>query len=63
VSNKRLALLHCANYDVGKCSGVLFVRNEDNTQIAQILNKEYEGKACFVEKGCEYFKACVRPAL
>mgnify|MGYP003626562652 FL=1 len=60
-----MALKHCANWNTGKCSGVLFVRGEDSGQIFQIINSEYEGKDCFVDskKGCSYYKSCVRPVL
>jgi len=65
VSNKRTALQHCANWDTGKCLGVLFIRGEDSGQIFQRVHKKYYGKDCFIEStdGCQYFKNCVRPSL
>ena len=45
--SESVARQECANYNVGKCSGVMFVRNESGKQIAQVLSKEHEGKDCF----------------
>ena len=60
-----IARQHCANWNAGKCLGVLFIRGEDSGQIFQRTHKDYYGKECFVdsEKGCQYFKNCVRPLL
>lgn len=63
MSKKNLALLHCANYNRGKCSGVLFVRSESGNQIGQMINSDYENKECFIDKGCEYYDKCVRPII
>ena len=57
--SESVARQECANYNVGKCSGVMFVRNESGKQIAQVLSKEHEGKDCFAEKGCDYFNQIV----
>jgi len=65
VNEKKNALKHCANWNTGKCLGVLFIRGEDSGQIFQKINSKYEGRDCFVDskEGCEYFKNCVRPSL
>jgi hypothetical protein len=64
VSEKKKAQIHCANWDCGKCLGVLFIRGVDSGQIYQRTSKEYYKKDCFVEeKGCQYFKKIVRPVL
>jgi len=54
-----LARRKCANYNVGKCSGIMFIRNESGKQIYQVLSKEHEGKNCFADKGCDYFNQVV----
>tara|TARA_R100000329_G_scaffold125249_1_gene103809 strand:+ start:396 stop:599 length:204 start_codon:yes stop_codon:yes gene_type:complete len=65
VNKKSEAQKHCANWDCGKCMGVLFIRGVDSGQIYQRVNKGYYNKECFVElkEGCQYFKNCVRPVL
>ena len=65
MTDKSQALKHCANWNVGKCSGVLFIKGEDSGQIYQRIHEDYQGKECFVDtiEGCSYFKNCVRPAI
>jgi len=65
VTNRPMALKHCANWNAGKCLGVLFIRGEDSGQIFQKVHKDYYGHECFVDskEGCAYFKNCVRPVL
>jgi len=57
-----LAKQHCANFGKGKdsgvCSGVMIARN------GQLwVHKDYQGKKCFVEQGCDYFKSIVMPGI
>lgn len=65
MSDKKNALRHCANWNSGKCLGILFIRGADSGQIYQRCSKEYYNKDCFVEceTGCQYFKNIVRPVL
>lgn len=65
MTDKSQALKHCANWNVGKCSGVLFIKGQDSGQIYQRIHNEYQGKECFVDtkEGCTYFKNCVKPVI
>tara|TARA_R100000908_G_C3750774_1_gene145398 strand:- start:2088 stop:2288 length:201 start_codon:yes stop_codon:yes gene_type:complete len=48
----------CANYNVGKCLGVMFSRI--NGQIKMKIDSEYAGKDCKVDYGnCSYFNQIV----
>ena len=56
---------HCANYDVGKCLGVMIevIRKDGRTGIRQILNVKKAGKGCTIDKGCKYYDNCVIPGI
>lgn len=59
------ARTHCANYDRGKCLGVIIQikRLKSAVGLRQILNKKKAGKNCTVSSGCQYFDNCVVPGL
>ena len=61
MSNRRKALLSCANWDTGKCIGCLIKCELDGTILMRI-NKKMEGKDCD-PKGCKYFEELVLPVL
>ena len=53
-----LARKECANYDIGKCLGIMF-RRVDGKLIMQ-LDGKYAGKKCKVDCGeCSYFNHIV----
>ena len=56
---------HCANYDVGKCSGVMIQmkREKDRVGLRQILDLNKAYKKCTVNSGCQYYENCVIPGL
>ena len=58
-SLKPIARHHCANWDAGKCRGVIFHRVDGN--LAMHIDRNYRGKDCFVnsDEGCEYFEKIV----
>ena len=56
---------HCANYNVGKCLGVMFSRNKNNN-ISYVLDAKFAEKPCVLEsadKKCPYFNNFVVPSL
>ena len=57
---------HCANYDVGKCLGVIIQTKrmkDGRVGLRQILNTKKAGKDCTVISGCQYYDNCVVPGL
>ena len=52
---------HCANFNVGKCLGVMFTRRT-GTLTCQI-DAKFANKDCIVEKGCTYFEQIVIPGI
>ena len=59
------ARAHCANYDRGKCLGVIIQTKKSKNAVGlrQILNTKKAGKDCTVSSGCQYFDNCVVPGL
>tara|TARA_Y100000356_G_C11059840_1_gene183254 strand:+ start:284 stop:499 length:216 start_codon:yes stop_codon:yes gene_type:complete len=56
---------HCANYNVGKCLGVMFSRDKNNN-IKYCLDAEFAEKKCvleFPDKKCSYFNNFVVPSV
>jgi len=64
-SLEQKARKHCANYDVGRCLGVMIevIRKDGRTGMRQILNTKKAGKNCTVISGCQYYDNCVVPGL
>ena len=59
---------HCANWNTGKCCGVVFKikqKRKDGYKypIHQILDIDLADKDCKIDKGCTYFKNIVLPGL
>ena len=55
---KSKARQYCANYNTGKCLGIMFTRIDGKLTI--IADKNFVGKDCIVEKGnCAYFNNIV----
>jgi len=60
------ARTHCANYDCGKCLGVMIQTKKyasGGIGLRQILNKKKVGKQCTVASGCQYYDNCVIPGI
>lgn len=57
----RKALLHCANWDAGKCSGCMIKCELDGT-IRQAIDSKLYKKDCNPDK-CSYFSNIVEPAI
>ncbi len=56
-----IARNYCANWNVGKCLGCVFSR--DDGYLSMKLDKEIMGKECKVEEGCNYFESVVVPGI
>jgi hypothetical protein len=55
---KSKARQHCANYNTGKCLGIMFTRIDGKLTV--VADKNFVGKDCIVEKGnCSYFNNIV----
>mgnify|MGYP005816823925 FL=1 len=52
---------YCANWNVGKCLGCVFTRDEG--YLSMCLDDKKVGKSCSVEDGCDYFQAIVMPGI
>lgn len=68
MSQRNKAQNHCANWNTGKCSAVMFEINKERKagykySIGQHMDEELEGKDCKVDKGCTYFDNFVLPGL
>ncbi len=68
VSQLRKAQLSCANWNTGKCCGVMLKLKQRRKAgfkyyIHQVLDTELAGKDCVVDKGCAYFNNFVLPEL
>lgn len=59
------ARTHCANYDCGKCLGVMIEtkRFKDGVGLRQILSEKKTGKDCTIQLGCKYYDNCVNPGI
>ena len=56
-----IARSYCANYNVGKCLGCMFSREDG--YLSMRLDSRLVGKDCLVEDGCDYFDAVVIPGI
>ena len=56
-----IARQQCANWDVGRCIGCVFNRNNDKLYIS--ISSKLSGKQCIVEEGCDYFESVVIPGI
>jgi|TARA_A100001391_G_C4952188_1_gene247511 hypothetical protein len=55
---KVVAQKNCANYNTGKCLGIMFTRI--NGKLRTVADKNFVGKDCSVEQGnCGYFNNIV----
>ncbi len=59
---RTLAKKYCANFGKGKesgiCAGIMIANNGQ-----MWTNEDYQGKDCFAEQGCDYFKSIVMPGI
>jgi|TARA_R100001463_G_scaffold77760_3_gene131966 hypothetical protein len=60
-SLEQKARKYCANYDIGKCLGVMIevIRKDGRVGMRQRLNIKKAGKPCTIEGGCKYYDNCV----
>ena len=68
VSRIKKAQLYCANWNTGKCCGVVFNIKKNREEgykylTNQRLDEKIASKDCIVEKGCAYYKNFVQPGL
>ena len=57
---------HCANYNVGKCLGVMFGKRDKKNNITYCLDGNFAEKPCVLEsadKKCAYFNNFVVPSV
>lgn len=54
---RTLARKNCANWNVGKCLGCVFIR--ENGELHMKIDKKLANKDCVVEDGCDYFENVV----
>ena len=57
----KIANKHCANWDKGKCLGVIMV-HKDNI-LVQYIDKKLASKNCFAGDDCDYYNNVVIPGL
>ena len=60
-ANKKDAMLHCANWNAGKCLGAMMYRKDDKLRME--LDKKKADKDCIVDEGCDYFDNIVIPGM
>ncbi len=68
VNQLRKAQLNCANWNTGKCCGVMLKIKQERKAgfkyyIHQVLDTDLADKDCIVDKGCAYFNNFVLPGL
>lgn len=57
-NGNNLARKECANYSVGKCTGVMFKRI--NGKLSFFIDEKFAGKDCVASSGtCDYFKQLI----
>lgn len=56
---------HCANWNQGKCLGVIIVYDNKNQRLHHHIAKDRlpVNKDCKIVEGCEYFETTVAPGL
>ena len=52
---------HCANWNAGKCLGVIMFRKDG--KLLMNVDKKLADKECCVDSGCEYFDSIVVPGM
>jgi hypothetical protein len=52
-----IARKNCCNWNNGKCLGCMF--KSHNGKLIMMMDKEYAGKPCAVDDGCQYFEEIV----
>ena len=60
-ANKKDAMVHCANWNAGKCLGAMMYRKDGVLRF--VLDKDKADKDCAIEKGCDYFDNIVIPGM
>tara|TARA_R100001163_G_C5048250_1_gene185297 strand:+ start:681 stop:875 length:195 start_codon:yes stop_codon:yes gene_type:complete len=60
-SKKTDAMKHCANWNAGKCLGVIMFRKDG--KLLMNVDKKLADKECCVDSGCEYFDSIVVPGM
>jgi len=60
-ANKKDAMVHCANWNAGKCLGAMMYRRNDKLRMT--IDKKKADKDCIVDEGCDYFDNIVIPGM